>query len=105
MGLTVSSPLRELFKGTSTITSHYQGIAVKSERELNSGGVFIRHIEELTILNKVKSTSKMFLNIYSRKPFGLPTTEKGMEKGDIKIRYNGGIAFFERAYSDRKSVV
>jgi len=39
----------------------------------------------------------MFLNIYSRKPFGLPTTEKGMEKGDIKIRYNGGIAFFERA--------
>ena len=87
----------KLFKGTSTITTHYQGIAVKSERELNSGGVFIRHIEELTILNKVKSTSKMFLNIYSRKPFGLPTTEKGMEKGDIKIRYNGGIAFFERA--------
>ena len=87
----------KLFKGTSTITTHYQGIAVKSERELNSGGVFIRHIEELTILNKVKSTSKIFLNIYSRKPFGLPTTEKGMGKGDIKIRYNGGIAFFERA--------
>lgn len=35
--------------------------------------------------------------VSSRKPFGLPTTTRPLEKGDIVIRYNGGKGPYQRS--------
>lgn len=68
------------------------------DRDLSEcGDIFIRHKDEVTILEKVRS-EKSFLEVYPRKPFGLPTTEKPTASGDIRLRYNGGTG----TYSDKK---
>ena len=82
-------------QGLCTVFTQSNGSRLVNERVLNSEDVFIRHIEELSILAKVKN-EKSFLNIYPRKPFGLATDVKPTKDGDIRIRYNGGVGPFKR---------
>ena len=44
-------------------------------------------------MNKVQKEDQSYLSstVFSQKPFGLRTYVKPLEKGDIKLRYNGGI--------------
>lgn len=75
------------------VFTQYNGKRVENNRELDSGNVFIRHIEELSILDKT-SKEKAFLNIFPRKPFGLTTDIKPTDSGDIILRYPGGRGIF-----------
>ena len=81
--------------GKCRVNTIFNGKRTENERFLNSGGVYIRHMEELSIMEKV-SGEKKFLSIYPRKPFGLATDVKPTPSGDIKIRYNGGMGPFKR---------
>jgi site-specific DNA-methyltransferase (adenine-specific) len=67
-------------------------------RNLSESEVLIRHQEEISILNKVQIEGQTYLNeiAYSQKPFGLRTYVKPMEKGNILLRYNGGIGPYDR---------
>ena len=85
----------EKHNGKCHVSTQFNGKRVENERELDSGSVFIRHIEELSILDKT-SRDKEFLNIYPRKPFGLTTDVKPTEDGDIILRYPGGRGTFRR---------
>jgi hypothetical protein len=81
--------------GKCRVNTIFNGKRTENERFLNSGDVYIRHMDELSIMEKV-SGEKKFLSIYPRKPFGLATDVKPTPSGDIKIRYNGGIGPFKR---------
>jgi hypothetical protein len=82
--------------GLCKVTTQRLGVRIVSQRKLDVEDVFIRHAEELTILEKVKKETSSFLTIFPRKPFGLATNAKPMSSGDIKLRYNGGIGAFQR---------
>ena len=82
------------YKGMCNVTTIFNGKRVVNERELDSGSVFIRHIEELNILEKL-SFEKKYLSIYPRKPFGLATDIKPTISGDITLRYPGGRGHFQ----------
>ena len=84
------------YNGLCNVITTVNGQRLCNKRQLNSEEVFIRHIEELGILAKVK-VSKAFLSVFSRKPFGLATDVKPTPSGDIQIRYNGGIGPFKRS--------
>ena len=83
-----------IYKGKCHVTTQFNGNRVENDRELNSGDVFIRHIEELSILDKI-GCEKFFLSIYPRKPFGLSTDVKPTNEGDIILRYPGGRGSFK----------
>ena len=78
-----------LYSGKCHVTTQFNGNRVENDRMLNSGDVFIRHIEELSILKKI-GIEKYYLSIYPRKPFGLSTNVKPTNEGDIILRYPGG---------------
>ncbi|MEE3445553.1 MAG: Eco57I restriction-modification methylase domain-containing protein [Prevotella sp.] len=82
------------YNGKCNVTTQFKGRRVKNERELNSSNVFIRHIEEISILDKT-SKDEEYLAIYPRKPFGLSTDVKPTNEGDISLRYPGGIGPFK----------
>ncbi len=75
--------------GLCNVITQFMGNRIENTRDLGKEEVFIRHKEEIGILNKVKA-SKEFLKIYPRKPFGLSTDIKPMRDGDIVLRYKGG---------------
>ena len=83
-----------IYKGKCHVTTQFNGNRVENDRELNSGDVYIRHIEELSILDKI-GCEKSFLSIYPRKPFGLSTDVKPTNEGDIILRYPGGRGSFK----------
>lgn len=82
------------YNGPCMVTTHFKGDVTSIKRNLNEGGVFIRHKDEMTILEKVKANATEFLNIYTQKPFGLRTYVKPAENGDIELRYIKGIGKF-----------
>lgn len=83
-----------IYKGKCHVTTQFNGNRVENDRELNFGDVYIRHIEELSILDKI-GCEKSFLSIYPRKPFGLSTDVKPTNEGDIILRYPGGRGSFK----------
>ena len=83
------------YNGKCHVTTQFNGNRVENDRDLNSGDVFIRHIEELSILQKI-SKEKNYLSIYSRKPFGLSTDVRPTNEGDITLRYPGGRGLYKR---------
>ena len=83
-----------VYKGKCHVTTQFNGNRVENDRELNFGDVYIRHIEELSILDKI-GCEKSFLSIYPRKPFGLSTDVKPTNEGDIILRYPGGRGSFK----------
>lgn len=95
----------ETHDGTCTVSSRDGEKVVVSNRYLDSGNIFIRHIEEIEIIKKV-SKEKDYLDVFPRKPFGLPTNTKPENGGDIKLRYNGGIGpFFKKNVLVNKNLV
>lgn len=65
---------------------------------MNEFSTFIRYPIAENIVKKVTSFKEETLNNYvsSRKPFGLATTVRPTENGDISLRYNGGIGPYRR---------
>lgn len=84
------------YKGNCNVTTHFNGKVTELARDLSKEGeLFIRHKEELSIIDKI-SAEHAFLEVYSRKPFGLATNVKPMDDGDIQLRYNGGTGAYQR---------
>ena len=76
------------------VITHFKGRKIENIRPLNATDVFIRHIDELSILEKISNESE-FLQVYPRKPFGLATNVQPLEEGDIILRYSGGRGFYK----------
>lgn len=86
------------YSGECAVTNYHNGERVLSNRSLNSGNVFVRHSQALSIINKVCGKEQVFFDscVSSQKPFGLRTYVVPTESGDIQLRYNKGIGPFSR---------
>lgn len=84
--------------GSCEVVNKHNNSAVISTRDLNEFETFIRHSEAIPIIRKVlaKDEAKMNGQVSSRKPFGLPTTERPAKKGDIILRWQNGEGPFNR---------
>ena len=72
--------------------SRHRGISTIAMRDLSAEETFIRHMEALSIVEKVKNISSDFYNqrVSTQKPFGLRTYVVPLEEGDIILKYNKG---------------
>ena len=86
-------------KGTCKIVNHTAQGLYESTRFLNYDGVFIRYGQSLSIIEKVKDKTKVFLDssVSSQKPFGLRTYVTPLNQGDIILRYSGGTGPYLRS--------
>ena len=86
------------YNGLCKFVSCKSGSQISNMRNLSESEVLIRHQEEISVLNKVQIEGQTYLNeiAYSQKPFGLRTYVKPMKKGNILLRYNGGIGPYDR---------
>lgn len=80
------------YHGNCEFTSVLHGERRTAHRKLNEGDNFIRSIDAIGIVDKIKKTAKNFLNskVSSRKPFGLATNVVPTDEGDIVLKYNKG---------------
>lgn len=80
-------------QGKCEFTSKHRGESKTSLRDLVASDDFIRHIEAVDVIDKVKALSiDGYYNerVISRKPFGLATKISPLDDGDIILRYNKG---------------
>lgn len=84
------------YEGECSFTNYLHGNETSAMRNLAEYDTFIRYPIAADIVRKVVSFDEPTLAsvVSSRKPFGLPTTTKPLSRGDIQIRYNGGIGPF-----------
>ena len=66
-------------------------------RNLGDDDDFIRQVEALTIIKKIKSKADAFFDsrVSTRKPFGLATTDKPLSSGDIQLRHSNGVGPYQ----------
>ncbi len=86
------------YSGPCEVTNIFKGEEQKSIRPLNQFDTFIRFSQAISIIKKVQSKNepKMSEQVSSRKPFGLPTTVRPTNNGNIKLRWNKGTGLYER---------
>jgi hypothetical protein len=86
------------YNGDCKITNFHNGKKYTSMRSLDSGDVFLRYGQALTIVEKLQIQETQFYDnrVSSQKPFGLRTYVTPSESGDIKLRYNKGTGPFQR---------
>lgn len=85
--------LREAdYNGDCEFVSVHQGRKNKTMRNLSEGDTFVRHMEAVSIIEKVGEKSNHFYSerVRTQKPFGLRTYVKPLENGDITLRYSKG---------------
>ena len=87
------------YNGLCKYTNHYNGVETTSMRRLNEFSTFIRYPIAVSIVEKALSLKEGTLSemVSSRKPFGLTTAVRPLEKGDIVLRYNGGVGPYDRS--------
>ena len=80
------------YNGDCEVTNIKAGQKRTNMRKLNEFDTFIRDIEAVGIIHKVQGhkESNMARFVTSRKPFGLSTTVRPMESGDISLRWQNG---------------
>lgn len=86
------------YSGDCQVTNAHNGDKHVSTRKLNSGDVFVRYSQALSIIEKVQSGGQTNYDtrVSSQKPFGLRTYVVPTESGDITLRYNKGTGPFQR---------
>jgi site-specific DNA-methyltransferase (adenine-specific) len=69
------------------------------ERQLDEFPTFVRHSAAVPIIRKVlaRNEPRMSSQVSSRKPFGLATNARPLQKGDITLRWEKGEGPYERA--------
>lgn len=80
------------YNGKCEFTSRLHGDSVTALRELSADDNFIRDINAVSIVNKVRNKTTSFYNIRVRtqKPFGLRTYVTPMGEGDLTLKTNKG---------------
>lgn len=78
--------------GLCEFVSRHRGKFKSSMRDLAADDSFIRHLEAVDIVDKVKSNCDVFYNtrVSTQKPFGLRTYMKPLDEGDLTLKYNKG---------------
>jgi site-specific DNA-methyltransferase (adenine-specific) len=87
-------------RGLCEVVNVNAGVAEKGgERQLDEFATFVRHTAAVPIIRKVLAANepKMSAQVSSRKPFGLPTNARPMNRGDITLRWEKGDGPFERS--------
>ena len=89
--------------GLCEFVSVHQGTINTSMRDLSSEESFIRHIEAIDIVNKVKHLATNFYNerVSTRKPFGLSTNVVALDSGDVILKTNSGKGYFQAAMIEK----
>ena len=84
--------------GSCEVSNIQNGNVVTSSRSLREFKTFIRNGQAAPILRKIlaKQENKMSEQVTSRKPFGLPTTERPQKKGDIILYWQKGEGPYSR---------
>ena len=87
------------YNGKCKIINMINGSKYESERYLNEFSVFVRYALSENIIKKIRSFNEdTFDNLVSsRKPFGLDTSVKPEDDGDIFLRYSGGIGKYKKS--------
>ena len=87
------------YSGLCSYSNTINGKKTEILKKLDEFDVFVRYPVADGVIRKVKAVSKSYMNeqVSARKPFGLATDVKPIEsKGDIKLRYTGGIGDYLR---------
>ena len=87
------------YEGLCSYSNTINGKQSIIKKRLNEFEIFVRYPVAGKIINKIKKLSDSYMNewVSARKPFGLATDVKPINaKGDIKLRFNGGIGEFRR---------
>jgi site-specific DNA-methyltransferase (adenine-specific) len=87
-------------RGLCEVVNVNAGVAEKGgERQLDEFPTFVRHTAAVPIIRKVLAANepKMSAQVSSRKPFGLPSNARPMNRGDITLRWEKGDGPFERS--------
>lgn len=87
-------------KGKCEVVNSYKSKTSSSLRSLNEFKIFIRHGEAIPIINKILSKKEMTMSsqVTSRKPFGLSTSIRPANKGDVILRWQKGEGPFSREH-------
>jgi Eco57I restriction-modification methylase len=85
-------------KGLCEVANIHGDIRTIYTRSLNEYEAFIRHGNAIPIIRKVLKKQEKTMNeqVSSRKPFGLPTTERPLKKGDIILHWQKGEGPYNR---------
>ena len=86
------------YNGLCHFTHNSNGKATTVLKALNSHDTLLRHPIAENVVAKIKSLSDSFFDsiVSSRKPFGLATNANIKEEGDLQIRHNKGVGYFNR---------
>lgn len=87
------------YKGLCKVESHRGDKVKSSQRKLNEFDSFIRDEEGLAIIRKVQTKKENVMSsiVTSRKPFGLATTIRPQDSGDIILRWQNGEGPYHRS--------
>ncbi len=87
---------RKDYNGLCEFVSKHQGQNSSSMRELSADESFIRHVEAIDIINKVRKISEKFYSskVSTRKPFGLATNVVPLVEGDLVLKHNKGRGYY-----------
>ena len=86
------------YKGLCQFVHHSNGKIATVLKALNKHDTLLRHPLAENIVAKIKARNTQFFDtiVSSRKPFGLATNATIKEQGDLQIRHNKGMGFFDR---------
>ncbi len=78
--------------GDCYFTSIQNGKRTSSMRDLANMEEFLRNVEAVNIVSKIKSQTEQYFDtiVSTQKPFGLRTYVTPLESGDIVLKYNKG---------------
>lgn len=84
--------------GVCEVINIQNSVKTVSSRSLHEFKTFIRHGQAVPIIRKVLAKKEPTMNgqVSSRKPFGLPTTERPQKKGDIILYWQKGEGPYNR---------
>jgi site-specific DNA-methyltransferase (adenine-specific) len=85
-------------KGLCEVVNVQSGVQTTSTRGLNEFETLVRHSQAVPIIRKILAKREKTMNeqVSSRKPFGLPTTERPQKKGDIILHWQKGEGHYNR---------
>ena len=88
----------KLYAGKCHFTHNANGKSFSAIKALNNNTTLLRNPIAEAIVEKIKDSKNGFLDsvVSSRKPFGLATNAQILSNGDLKIRHNKGLGFFNR---------
>ncbi len=89
----------KVYNGKCEFVSVHNGERKSLLRDLGADDDFIRYLDAVTIVDKIKNAADRFysIKVSSRKPFGLATNVTPLEEGDIILKHNKGKGAYQSA--------